>query len=546
MIAPPDVTTSPRTSLPFLQVPPFPGSRVREFRRLSQVADTPASFEDCLAQLKAGRVGGTYWAAQPGLPPAYTLVRSAGALELADGSDPVVAWRDEANAPSHWLKIIGECDPWHMLSGASALVCDADDEVRLIAAILGVPTLVTNSTAGEPQRKDAEKERLLLEALPLAALFVNPFGGAPLTFRQLVELSVHWRALIDSNRAIGSGVGFAFWKQGSVLPLLWGGGESSAFFRGPGKGDARRVAIWRSKASPEAIEQLEREGTPVVEVEDGFLRSAGLGADCVPPLSITVDRLGPYFDPGQPSEIEELLEKGKIDEAVIARARRLRQTIVAAGLGKYEQGNPPLERLGGARRHILVAGQVEDDRSILTGGAGLTSNLELLKRVRRQEPDAFLVYKPHPDVVAGHRKGYIPEEIGRRFADAVVTDAPISSLIAMVDAVHVNTSLAGFEALMRHKEVTTHGVPFYAGWGLTRDLGPVPARRTTKRSLDELVAATLLLYPRYLDPVTGLPCPAEIVVDRLTAQQRQPASPLVRLRRLQGRLKRRLAMWRAA
>ena len=99
---------------------------------------------------------------------------------------------------------------------------------------------------------------------------------------------------------------------------------------------------------------------------------------------------------------------------------------------------------------------------------------------------------------------------------------------------------------MRHKDVTTHGVPFYAGWGLTRDLGPVPARRTAKRSLDELVAATLLLYPRYLDPVSGLPCPAETVVDRLTGQERQPAGALVRLRRLQGRLRRRLTAWRAA
>ena len=80
----------------------------------------------------------------------------------------------------------------------------------------------------------------------------------------------------------------------------------------------------------------------------------------------------------------------------------------------------------------------------------------------------------------------------------------------MVDEVHVNTSLAGFEALLRGKAVTTYGVPFYAGWGLTRDLGPVPARRTAKRSIDELVAAALLIYPRYLDPVTGLPCPAEV------------------------------------
>jgi capsular polysaccharide export protein len=49
-------------------------------------------------------------------------------------------------------------------------------------------------------------------------------------------------------------------------------------------------------------------------------------------------------------------------------------------------------------------------------------------------------------------------------------------LIAMADELHVNSSLAGFEALLRGKPVTVHGVPFYAGWGLTTDRGPVPAR----------------------------------------------------------------------
>jgi len=108
----------------------------------------------------------------------------------------------------------------------------------------------------------------------------------------------------------------------------------------------------------------------------------------------------------------------------------------------------------------------------------------------------------------------------------------------MVDEVHVNTSLAGFEALMRGKSVTTYGVPFYAGWGLTRDFGPVPARRTTKRTLDEVVAAALLLYPRYIDPVTGLPCPAEVVVDRLAKSAATQQGLVVSMRRLQGKVMR--------
>jgi capsular polysaccharide export protein len=162
----------------------------------------------------------------------------------------------------------------------------------------------------------------------------------------------------------------------------------------------------------------------------------------------------------------------------------------------------------------------------------------LLKKVRAQAPDAYILYKPHPDVLAGHRRGAIARRDCLRYAEAIVTDPPISSLITMVDEVHVNTSLAGFEALMRGKQVTTYGVPFYAGWGLTRDLGPVPSRRTARRSLEELVAATLLVYPRYLDPITGLPCPAEVVVDHLSSGSSPHSGLIVMMRRLQGKLKR--------
>ena len=84
------------------------------------------------------------------------------------------------------------------------------------------------------------------------------------------------------------------------------------------------------------------------------------------------------------------------------------------------------------------------------------------------------------------------------------------------------TSLAGFEALLRGKPVTTYGMPFYAGWGLTRDLGmraDVAARRSRRRHLDELVAAALILYPVYVDR-HGRPSTPEAVLAELRAQRR--------------------------
>jgi capsular polysaccharide export protein len=134
----------------------------------------------------------------------------------------------------------------------------------------------------------------------------------------------------------------------------------------------------------------------------------------------------------------------------------------------------------------------------------------------------------------------LPDAEALKYADEVVRGEPVTALIAMVDEVHVNTSLAGFEALMRGTPVSTYGVPFYSGWGLTRDFGDVPSRRKAVRSLDELVAAVLLKYPRYLDPVTRLPCPAEIVVDRLISGNSPSSSLIVGLRRVQGKIMRRV------
>jgi capsular polysaccharide export protein len=300
--------------------------------------------------------------------------------------------------------------------------------------------------------------------------------------------------------------------------------------------------VWKARTAPSLLAELERSGAMLIEVEDGFIRSSGLGADCIPPLSIVVDRLGVHFDPRKPSELEHLIADGPFPSELIDRARLLRELIVSSGVGKYGTGSAVFERRGGKRAHVLVAGQVEDDRAITSSESGVKTNLDLLRRVREQKPDAYIIYKPHPDVEAGHRPGSLGDAECLRFTDEIVREAPITSLIAAADEMHVISSLAGFEALLRGKAVTTYGAPFYAGWGLTTDLGPVPSRRVAKRSVDQLVAAVLLHYPRYLDPVTGLPCPPEVLIRRLadsSGTQRQGI--VVQLRRLQGRWKKRLA-----
>ena len=89
-----------------------------------------------------------------------------------------------------------------------------------------------------------------------------------------------------------------------------------------------------------------------------------------------------------------------------------------------------------------------------------------------------------------------------QWADHVEAHASVVSCIHACDELHTLTSLSGFDALLRGKPVTTYGLPFYAGWGLTTDMArahPCFARRTRRLSLDELVAGALLRYPLYWD-----------------------------------------------
>ena len=113
-----------------------------------------------------------------------------------------------------------------------------------------------------------------------------------------------------------------------------------------------------------------------------------------------------------------------------------------------------------------------------------------------------------------------------RWCNEVVTDIVMGELLTVVDEVHVLTSLAGFEALLRGKPVTCYGQPFYAGWGLTDDRMPL-ARRTGRLTIDELTAGTLILYPTYVSRTTGRFTTPERALDELLEwRQQQNGLPL--------------------
>jgi len=306
------------------------------------------------------------------------------------------------------------------------------------------------------------------------------------------------------------------WRKRRLLAQFVGASVTRLDLRRPpAPGD--ELFVWGMAPLPAGLPRDIR----IRRVEDGFLRSVGLGAALAAPASWVIDGEGLHYDPSSPSKLERILNAAPFAQEQIERARHVRSMIVERGLSKYNLRGCPWSRpTGKDRLTILVPGQVMGDASVRCGAIGaVTTNVELLRAVRLEHPQAYLIYKRHPDVHAGLRNG--ADDNARDWADQVVTDSDIARLLEQVDRVHVLTSLAGFEALLRGVPVTCYGMPFYAGWGLTDDRVKV-GRRQRVLSLDELVAGALLVYPTYLHPIRRTPARVEDVIHALSAQMTIP------------------------
>ncbi|MBS0563119.1 MAG: capsular polysaccharide biosynthesis protein [Proteobacteria bacterium] len=395
------------------------------------------------------------------------------------------------------------------------------------------------------QRK-LTRAQIFAGAMILYPAWYDPCRDRLCSFEEAVDqLEAETRAFRDDRQGHVA-TGMRLWKRGHLQaffgrerPLRFRDNPSRAFALARAK--ERGLLVWASRVP--FVMRDGPAGLPLGQVEDGFLRSRGLGAALIPPLSLILDRRGIYYDPARESDLEALIAAGPPPGGE-ARAERLVAAMIRAGLTKYNLPATALPDLPTGHR-ILVPGQVENDASLLCGGGEVRTNLALLERVRAENPGAVILWKPHPDVAAGLRPGRVPDTDARRLADAILPGGDPGPAIAAADEVWTMTSTLGFEALLRGKPVTCLGTPFYAGWGLTRDLGPVPARRTARPTPAALAHACLIAYPRYLDPATGLPCPPEVIVERLARGQVAAPRPGLRiLSKLQGLLAGHARLWR--
>lgn len=500
-------------------------------------------------------------AAQDEHPKARILIRAHP--ETKDGLRPGYFGPEIASGRVSFIE--GAHSPWSLFEGAIAVYTVSSQmgfEAILaghMPRVFGLPFYAGWELSADEQQVPRRTRKLTRHQLFAGAMLKYPLWYDPLRDQLcgLAEVIDQFQARLEPVRRDGGGyvaTGMRLWKR-PTLQQFFGTQKPVRFVNAPDRAkdlaqtQGQQVLGWASAVPAEF------DG---VRIEDGFLRSQGLGAALVPPLSLAVDDLGIYYDPTRESRFETLMMSPRAPHE-LARARVLRERILSAGVTKYNLGAVSAERdlatqISDLKTQkpnepvILVPGQVEDDASIRLGTSEITTNGGLLQQVRAENPDAIVVYKPHPDVQAGLRPGALPPG-HEALADLVATTCNAADALGIADELWTLTSGMGFEALLRGIPVTTLGAPFYAGWGLTRDLGAPPPRRkplnTVEDRLDQLTYCALIAYPRYIDPVTKTPCPPELIIDRLASGQcPTPPARLRILSKLQGAAASQAWLWR--
>ncbi|MCW0225787.1 capsular polysaccharide biosynthesis protein [Campylobacter lari] len=383
---------------------------------------------------------------------------------------------------------------------------------------------------GLTQDKQACKRRLKKRSLEevfyatyiLYSEYFNPYLNQKSDIFDTIYTLAKYKKIEQANSNALYFLGFTLWKRWFMKPFFKAKNNKIIFLNSLDElykaklNSEDKIFIWGKKYNKTLL--AKDFSNEIFLVEDGFLRSVFLGSDLTRPFSLIIDSKGLYVDPSKPSDLEDILQNHEFDESLRQRAKKLITTITQNKFSKYNGLKHEKLNFNTNKKIILIPAQVEDDASMILGGAGFDT-LKLLQSVREVNENAFIVFKPHPDVLSGNRKGLKDKSIILKYCDEIIENVSIDSAINACDEVHTITSTSGFDALLRGKKVVVYGKPFYAGWGLTMDLHQIP-RRTRVLSLEELVAGVLILYPRYIHPKSKNLCEVELALDIMLKMQK--------------------------
>ncbi len=134
--------------------------------------------------------------------------------------------------------------------------------------------------------------------------------------------------------------------------------------------DCNAVLGWGLKPTADrARRYAAKSNIPYLAVEDGFLRSLGLGVAGFQPHSLVVDRTGIYYDATRPSDLESLILDADKDPQLLARAKNAMALLRQQRLSKYNHAPDQPVFPDDAKKRVLVVDQTFGDASISYGAA---------------------------------------------------------------------------------------------------------------------------------------------------------------------------------
>lgn len=376
-------------------------------------------------------------------------------------------------------------------------------------------------------------EELFAGAYILYAKYIDAYTGQNTTLKRVLpQINTLKNARLNECKKQKFLFGFSVWKRKFMRPFL---GENlnyiSVFSKNPLKSALKAgldtnslVYIWGKKEYLELQKWCDENSVNIIRVEDGFIRSVGLGSDLTRPYSLVFDDVGIYFDTTSPSRLENILNYHKFSSSELEAAKKLKDILIDSKISKYNDDKDGIILSKNGKKIALVIGQVEDDASVRIGADGM-KNIELLEQARLNSPNSHIIYKPHPDVVSGNRIGLVDIDQALKYCDEVLEGVSMPTLLDLADEIHTMTSTSGLEAILRGKRVICYGRPFWAGWRLSDDKKPQP-RRYRSLSSDELVAGAYLLYPKYVHPINLKPCNASDLIFALQEQRAKLQKPV--------------------
>ena len=267
------------------------------------------------------------------------------------------------------------------------------------------------------------------------------------------------------------------------------------------------------KSGLKAIALAKKLNTSFSLLEDGFIRSIGLGVHGSPSFSLVEDDVGIYYDATAPSKLENILNTYDFasDEILMQTAKKAMSLIKEHHISKYNNALDVSDEFrlkysldagsASGMMKVLIVAQTAGDSSLEYGLAEKFTTKQIISDAMSENQNASVYIKIHPDVLSGKKSSDIAVDDIPDNCTVIDEDVNPISLLKLFDKVYTKTSGMGMEALVLGLEVVCYGMPYYAGWGVTEDRQNCD-RRVRELSVEELFAGAYIRYTRYYNPYT--------------------------------------------